>query len=199
MDNKLDQSTEERILKSATAIFFREGYAGARMQAIADHAGINKALLHYYFRSKDKLFLKVFSNKFQMLMPKIQLILNDQMDIFDKIDRIVDTYVDMLTENPYLPALVLCTVNHHPEFLKELPVNIGPGLLAMFEQEAKKGTIKPMPAAQFFMSLLGLCIMPYLAKPMFSHIMGLDEKAYQYLLEQRRALIKQIARDMLRV
>ena len=104
----------------------------------------------------------------------------------------------MLTENPYLPALVLCTINHHPEFLQEMPTNIGPEMIAVFEQEAREGRIKPMPPVQFFLSLLGLCIMPYIAKPMFSHIMGVDDKAYQFLLEQRRPLIKELARDMLK-
>ncbi|HNA17232.1 MAG TPA: helix-turn-helix domain-containing protein, partial [Ferruginibacter sp.] len=60
---KHNKDTEQKILESARNVFIQKGLAGARMQDIADHAGVNKALLHYYFTSKDKLFNIVFEQE----------------------------------------------------------------------------------------------------------------------------------------
>ena len=193
-----EQTTEQKILHSATAIFIREGYAGARMQAIADHAGINKALLHYYFKSKDKLFEKIFESKYQMLLPKLQNILNEKVTIFEVVDKIIDAYLDMLSENPYLPALVISTVNHHPEFLKKIPAALPTLVQAKFQEAIQSGIIKPINPVQFFISLISLCIAPYAMKPMIMHMMQMDEKTFLYTVEQRRAIVKTYMRDILK-
>lgn len=197
MDKKLDKTTEQKILNAATAIFIREGYAGARMQAIADYAGMNKALLHYYFRSKDQLFQRIFQEKYALLMPRLRTALQNDAPFLDKMDKIVDAYIDLFTENPYLPTLIFSTINHHPEFLNALPKSEGSLLMEIVNKAVERGEIKPFHPIQLFLSLVGLCAMPYLAKPMVLHVMNVDEKNYQYLLEQRRPLIKTILRSML--
>jgi TetR/AcrR family transcriptional regulator len=197
MDKKLDKSTEQKILNAATAIFIREGYAGARMQAIADYAGMNKALLHYYFRSKDQLFQRIFQEKYALLMPRLRTALQNDAPFLDKMDKMVDAYIDLFTENPYLPTLIFSTINHHPEFLNSLPKSEGIVLMEIFNQAVERGEIKAFHPIQLFLSLVGLCALPYLAKPMVLHVMNVDEKNYQYLLEQRRPLIKTILRSSL--
>jgi TetR/AcrR family transcriptional regulator len=144
MIDSSEQTTEEKILNSATAIFVREGYSGARMQAIADHAGINKALLHYYFRSKENLFERIFRDKYQMFLPKLQGLLDENLSFIAMIDRVVDTYIDMMTANPYLPALMISTLSHHPEFIEKIPRTVPIELVQRFENEAKAGRIKPI-------------------------------------------------------
>ena len=102
MVKKKDQSTEERILASAKKIFVEKGMAGARMQDIADDAGINKAMLHYYFRSKEKLFEVIFKEAAARLFPTIASILNSDLPLFEKIRRFTNDYLEIVIENPFL-------------------------------------------------------------------------------------------------
>src|SRR3954462_1734201 len=96
-----DLSTEERILSAAQKVFLAKGMDGARMQDIADEAGINKALLHYYFRSKDKLFEQIFLNVATAFLPKIFFILKGENTLFEKIEKFCDEYITQIIKTPY--------------------------------------------------------------------------------------------------
>src|SRR6185436_18120443 len=110
-----DRSTEEKILAAAKKVFTHEGMAGARMQDIADEARINKALLHYYFRSKDKLFETIFLLEAQKFFPKINMIFESDTPLFEKIEKFVNEYITEIQENPYLPWFVLNEINRQPD------------------------------------------------------------------------------------
>ena len=98
-----EESTEQKILDAARTIFMRKGLNGARMQEIADEAGINKALLHYYFRSKDKLFYAIFKEAFNILIPYVSAVFNSDESIEIKLTRLAEKYIDILEINR-LPA-----------------------------------------------------------------------------------------------
>src|ERR1700730_16933908 len=115
VNKKKDENTEERILTAAKKVFLKEGMAGARMQDIADEAGINKAMLHYYFRSKDKLFEKIFSELSRSFFPKLIMIFESDEGLFTKIQMFVTEYIDQMKQTPYLPIFVLNEVNRQPE------------------------------------------------------------------------------------
>ena len=104
---KPDTSTEEKILEAAKKVFTSKGMYGARMQDIADEAGINKALLHYYFRSKQKLFEVIFAAAAQKLFTKINFIFESDMPLFEKIEHFTEEYITVMMESPYLPLFVL--------------------------------------------------------------------------------------------
>ena len=110
-----DKTAQEKILAAAKKVFTTKGMAGARMQDIADEAGINKALLHYYFRDKDKLFEVVFMEEAQKFFPKINAIFNSDAPLFEKIENFVNEYIDEMLENPYLPWFVLNEINRDPD------------------------------------------------------------------------------------
>jgi TetR/AcrR family transcriptional regulator len=114
---KKDLNTEEKILAAARAVFMEKGMDGARMQDIADRAGINKALLHYYFRNKDKLFEMIFQDAMGRFMPRLADVIIADVDFFVKIEKMVSMYMDMLAQNPYLPQFVLNEVNRQPRCL----------------------------------------------------------------------------------
>src|SRR5881394_2478863 len=97
-----DADTESRILDAAHRVFVRRGTAGARMQDIADEAGVNKALLHYYFRSKEKLFEKIFTELSQHFFPKLVKIFESDESLFRKIELFVAEYIDQMRQTPYL-------------------------------------------------------------------------------------------------
>ena len=105
---------EQRILDAAKKVFMHKGLSGARMQDIADEAGINKAMLHYYFRSKDQLFEMIFKEAASSLFPKVIAIVAEDISLFDKIRKFTREYLDIVIENPYLPLFVLNEINRQP-------------------------------------------------------------------------------------
>lgn len=110
-----DKKTEDQIIEAAHKVFQEEGFVGECMQKIADTANINKGLLHYYFKSKDKLFFTIFSTAVEKMVGKISGIFNEEIPLFEKIDKVVDGYFDVLSKNSFLPAFVISELNKNPE------------------------------------------------------------------------------------
>ena len=194
----LELDTEQKIYSAATLIFERDGYAGARMQSIADEAGINKALLHYYFRSKEKLFSLVFLEKFNTFISALaNLATNEDLEFYDKIDVIINAYMEMFMLNPDLPAMLINTINHHPEFLQHMNSDAGRILGNVFQKEIEKGTIIKTNPLQIITSLIGLCIMPFLAKPIIKEVFNTSEEDYSVFIKQRGDFVKRAMRLIL--
>ena len=105
----------KKSLSAAREVFLQKGFAGARMQDIADEAGINKALLHYYFRSKEKLFETIFREAFEKLIPHITEVFSSDLPFYDKIRAFTDAYITMAIENPFIPLFVLNAMHSDPE------------------------------------------------------------------------------------
>ena len=113
-----DPSTEEKIKIAARSVFHKKGYAATRTRDIAEEAGINLALLNYYFRSKEKLFDIIMTETMQGFLTSIMFILNDEKTSFEKkIDIIVVNYIDLLIEEPDIPLFVLSELRANPEEL----------------------------------------------------------------------------------
>src|SRR6266850_7332789 len=115
-----DRDAEQRILDAAHAVFVRRGTAGARMQEIAAEAGVNQALLHYYFRSKERLSNAVFQQMASRLFPALIQTLGGDGTVHQKIDAVIALYIDNLSRNPFLPGYLLSELHHHPERLPQL-------------------------------------------------------------------------------
>ena len=106
--NEKKSDTEALIFEAAKKVFGMKGMDGARMQEIADEAGINKALLHYYFRTKEKLFEAVFTDILQFFFPKaIGIMVDPEIAIREKIEKFTDAYISMIQEHPYIPGFML--------------------------------------------------------------------------------------------
>src|SRR5918999_2376549 len=115
-----DGDTEQRILEAARVVFIRRGTAGARMQEIAAEAGVNQALLHYYFRSKDRLAEAVFRQVAGRLFPTVFELLGSDASLEEKVERFVAFYIDSLRSTPFLPGYILSELHHHPERASQL-------------------------------------------------------------------------------
>src|SRR3954463_13255745 len=102
-----DGNTEQQILDGAHAVFLRHGTSGARMQDIAAEAGVNQALLHYYFRSKERLSEAVFEQVASRIFPALLQVLGSDLSLGEKVDRLVAVYLENLSRNPFLPAYLL--------------------------------------------------------------------------------------------
>jgi len=150
-------TTEEKIFNAARIIFQKKGFAGARMQEIADEAGINKAMLHYCFKNKELLFKAVFMNAFGQLAPQINEIFNSEESVFDKIKKFTHSYISFVIHNPYLPQFVIQEMNNNPAFVMSFLNNENrpnPTLLvAQIEKEIAAGIIKPINPKQLLMDI----------------------------------------------
>jgi len=188
---EIEKTTEEKILSAAKKVFISKGMSGARMQDIADEAGINKALLHYYFRSKEKLFEVIFSEAAQKLFPKINSIFESDMTLFEKIEHFSEEYITVMVENPYLPLFVLNEISQDPKtFLKKIwgkqNMPRPQKFLEQIEKEVRKGTIKKVSPLHLLMNLISLSVFPFVGKSMFQFTLGLDDLQYRAIMMQRK-------------
>ena len=187
---KNNDTTETRILEAARKVFLKKGMAGARMQDIADEAGINKAMLHYYFRNKEKLFERIFMELSQRFFPRLIMIFESGESLFKKIEMFVVEYIDQMRQTPYLPIFVLNEINRQPEtFIRKMMGNEGPPVKKFFssvEKEVKKGVIKPIDPSQLLLNIISLCIFPFVARPMFQLVVNIDSTRFDKMLEQRK-------------
>lgn len=177
-------------MDAAKTVFQAEGMNGARMQEIADEAGINKAMLHYYYRSKENLFKAVFNSAFSLLAPQLSAILNDDSSIEDKIKNFTFNYITFMLKHPYLPNFIIQEVNRKEDFILKLKENIGFPNLDKFkvkvEDEIKQGILNPIEADQLFVNIIALSIFPFLGKPLIKAFANQDDKAYKVFVEKRK-------------
>lgn len=187
----MEPTTEEKILVAAREVFMNKGFAAARMQEIADRAEINKGLLHYYYRSKNKLFRAVFDEAFAKFSAGINQVFEAEIPLFEKIEQFVDRYISLLMQNPAMPAFVISELNQKGEaFAQELlsrqtRPNPMP-LVAQIRQEVAAGRIKPVNPIGLVLNMLSLCVFPILARPMFQGIMEVSRPVYDQMMEARK-------------
>jgi len=190
MGIKTDTNTEQLILEAAKVVFIKKGMEGARMQEIADEAGINKALLHYYFRSKDKLFTAVFKESVFKLFPNIVELLKSDIFLFDKIRLFVDNYIDIINANPLLPSFVIHELSRNPETVVEMIKSSGINpvyFVNQVQQEIEKGTIEPVHPLHLIVNMLAMCIFPFVAKPILQEVIfNQDQKKFDIFMQERK-------------
>ena len=186
-------TTEEKIFNAARIVFQRKGFSGARMQEIADEAGINKAMLHYCFKSKELLFKAVFSNAFGQLAPQINEIFNSQDSIFDKIIKFTHSYISFVMLNPYLPQFIIQEMNNNPEFVMSFMKNENrpnPAvLISQIETEIAEGVIKPINPKQLLMDIFSMTVFPFAAKVMMKGMIQISDSEFNEMMEERKTTI----------
>lgn len=203
MTGKHSVNTEEKILEAAKTVFTEEGKAGAKMQMIADKAGINKSLLHYYYRSKDKLFAAVFKFVFGKMASKIFGIFRNEDDFFIQLEKFIENYLSFLQKNPFIPMFILGELNkkHNniaAELIKQSGVNIN-FFVEPVNMEIEKGTIKKIDAKKLIINILSLCIFPTIAKPVIEPIVFKNNKEeYGNYIKKRKDEITEIVFNMIK-
>jgi len=190
--SEADLTTEQLILEAAKKVFILKGLDGTRMQEIADEAGINKSLLHYYFRSKDKLFEVIFKETVMSFAPRIFGVLNSQISLFEKIELFADTYIDLLIQNPFIPGFLVNEVAKNPyRFVAILKMNgVHPNIMRnQIRKEVEAGIIRPMKVEDLMANLISLCVFPFIAKNIFSSMLDMSEEDYMLFLAARKTEI----------
>ncbi|MGC9353924.1 MAG: TetR/AcrR family transcriptional regulator [Mariniphaga sp.] len=187
-------NAEDRILEAAQNVFTRKGMDGSRMQEIADEAGINKALLHYYFRTKQKLFEAIFNKVFKQIFPNLDAFIRSQLPFEEKLETFIDKYISLLLKNPFLPAFILKEIHRDPEFLASVIKSTGVNpnaVFSMLEKEMAAGKIRKMDPKELLINILALSVFPVAAKPLMQ-IMFFEnnKKAYNDFLLKRKETVK---------
>ncbi|MEO6730716.1 MAG: TetR family transcriptional regulator [Ferruginibacter sp.] len=189
-----DDSTENKIKKAARTVFHKKGFAATRTRDIADEAGINLALLNYYFRSKEKLFDIIMLETMQGFFKSVKDVFNNEENSLEnKIELVVSNYIDLLIEYPEIPMFLLSELRVHPD---ELIAKMGMKEIIMksyfikqFQQGISDGKIAPINPLHFIMNVMGMTVFPFVASPIIKGIGHLSPKAFNALMMERKALI----------
>lgn len=182
-----DLSTEEKILEAARKVFTEKGYAATRTRDIADEAGINLALLNYYFRSKEKLFFKIMTQTVEELFAfMLPIISNEATSLDEKIEIFANKYIEVVSQNPNLP-LFLSSEIQKADSDYTLPIDKIINNTSLLKQIKKRNP--KMEPIHFFMNLLGMTIFPFFAMPVLTKFNILDEKKFNKMNEERKKLI----------
>jgi AcrR family transcriptional regulator len=199
-----EKNTEEIILEAAKDVFQQKGMDGARMQEIANKAGINKAMLHYYYRSKQKLFEAVFSSALDLMVPVIVKIIDNEDHLFDKIRNFTNKYISFISKNSYMPLFIINELNRNPTIIKKVLSNkfndsIKQKLITQINELIDKKEIKPINPEQILLDIISLSVFPILGKPLLSTILNKNNKEYTKLIKNRKTYVAEFVINAIRL
>jgi AcrR family transcriptional regulator len=185
-----DSSTEEKIKAAANVVFIKKGFAGTRTRDIAEEAGINLALLNYYFRSKEKLFDIVMMENIQRFLSGMRGVLNDEgLDLKEKVALIAENYTVMLKVQPNMPLFILGEIKSNPEKLvtnmkvKEIMIK------SHFYQQLREALGNKINPLHFLINIISLTVFPFVASPMLKAVGELKDEDFEKIVEERKKMI----------
>jgi len=191
---KSDSSTEEKIKEAARVVFLRKGFAATRTRDIAEEAGINLALLNYYFRSKAKLFEIIMTETLSRFVSNIQHVLNDEDTTLEaKISEMANRYIDLLLEEPEIPTFLVTEIRTNPKALNT-KFTLGQKVVSsvffqQYQEAFAQRKVSEVHPLNFMLNLIGLIVFPFIAKPLLMEAVGIETGEFNRVMEQRRKLI----------
>lgn len=201
MDNDINRKTagaddlpmEERIVMAAENLFLDRGFSMTTTTEIAREAGCNQALVHYYFRTKENLFQKIFDNKVAQFVSAFMTVENHDGPFEEKIGKIVEVQFDIMNANRKLPLFLINEVIHKPERLaalrdklKELPDKLLSMIDRELTKEIAKGSIRQIDALSLLMNILSMNVFVFISMPIFRSILNLSDEQSEALVSSRR-------------
>ncbi|MBD3179216.1 MAG: TetR family transcriptional regulator [Candidatus Latescibacteria bacterium] len=204
---EIELTTEEKIIEAAEEVFTSKGKSGARMRDIADKAGINQALLHYYFRSKDRLFFEVFKRIVPRLFPGVFAVLDEDIPFFEKIERFIRGYIEVVEAHPKFPIFIIQALGNSPERLADTILSTFRGLgidpveaiRRDLRREIEAGRIIDIDPAHLMVNIISMSAFPFIARPLIERIAfpGRSE-LYDRFLKQRKEHVPKFIIDSIR-
>jgi TetR/AcrR family transcriptional regulator len=197
---ELATQTEAKIIQAATEVFLEKGKDGARMHEIAQRADINKALLHYYFRSKDKLYETVFRERVFRFLDELFSSVPETDDIKTVLKEFVENYIDLISTHPELVRFILWEVRQGGQYmgdaLKDIFAKHGFTKFPFLEKvqnAINAGTIRPLDPLQLIISVIGVCVYPFIAQPLLENaIPGVQVTSPAFLQKRKEEIFKLI-------
>ncbi|MFA9392597.1 MAG: TetR/AcrR family transcriptional regulator [Prolixibacteraceae bacterium] len=196
--NQLKEDTEQKIIQAAREVFIEKGMDGARMQEIADRAGINKALLHYYFRSKEKMFDAVFQDIAMEIIPRFSQQVKNTQNLQEVIGSFIEFYNNTFRQNPFLPQFFFHEIWQHPDklaaFMKSQDVDPAE-MLKKNQHRIPQSEDTEFLGQHMIANILGMTLFPHIARPLFQRLFfeNSDVVYDQFLAERTDFLMKFIS------
>jgi AcrR family transcriptional regulator len=191
MENN-EVNTEQIILEAAEAEFLEKGYGNAKTVAIAQRAGVSHSMLHYYFRTKEQLFQKIFKEKVQGFTQVFSVVFEQNTDFKEILKRIIETQFNFVAQNSQLPLFIIREILSNKEnrewAIKTLFPHLFPFLSTiekMLNTEITKGTIRPIAIQNLLMNILSLNISTFIALPVLKENLHLDNEMLENFLNER--------------
>jgi len=186
-----DKITEEKIFDAAVEEFEEKGMDGSRMQKIADRAGINKALLHYYYRSKDKLFQQVFDRLANKLLDRLLNCLDNDFPLEKKLKLFYMEHIRFMQKHPKMPAFIFHELNRNPEriqtvFNSERIRFLRENLFRQIDEEKSAGEIRNIDNLQLFINIIALSAFPFVARGLLESILKVNNIQFDDFIEARK-------------
>ncbi len=193
-NKQADSSTEDKIKNAARTVFHKKGYAATRTRDIAEEAGINLALLNYYFRSKEKLFDLIMLESMQGFAASLLIIFNNtETSLENKIETFAEKHVELLLQNPDIPLFILSELRENPDLLLSkiggVDKILKSNFIQQFQQGIKDGKITAVNPLHFLINMLAMTAFPFVASPLLKGIGKLSEREFAALMEERKKLI----------
>lgn len=193
--------TEQKIIAAATEVFLEKGKTGARMEEIARMAGINQALLHYYFRSKDRLYHEVFSHELKKVMPDLFNALDLNADMQNFMRSFIYNYIDRIHHNPKVPRFFLWETREGGENIKKILDDVfslesGPvpeTIIRKIQGAVKNNEIRQVDPYHLMISLIGMCVYSFIATPILSVLFPKIDFNDAAFIEKRKEQIFHLA------
>lgn len=189
----MEEDTRQKILNTAKELFIEKGFSATTMRDISSRANINKGLLHYYFQSKQMLFVNVMQMTTFELFPKIDSILNLKVPFDQKLELIVDVYIEFLLSNPRLPAFIINELNSNTDLFVDIIMQaeiytriLNIASMILKEEDLKKSGMEPF---QFIVNFLSLMLYPFLMKPLVQKVTGMDDENFSHNIRLRKKII----------
>jgi AcrR family transcriptional regulator len=196
-----EDTTEGKIKEAARKLFTQHGFAATRTRDIAEEAGINLALLNYYFRSKQKLFDLIMMENFRQFLQAVTVHFQDEhMTMVERVQRIVEAYIDFLTEFPDIPLFILNEIRGNPsKIVAKIHEEAGPARNRFLKQmqDAHKAGKSAMDPFHFIANLIGLTVFPFVGRPVLLRVTGVSEERFDDLMQERKKLVPQWIKMMM--
>jgi len=191
-----EKIAEEKIFYAATQVFEEKGLTGARMQEIADRAGINKAMLHYYFRSKEKLFDAVFDKLAASMFEKMFACFDNDLPLEKRLEMFYNEHISFLQKHPRMPAFILNEINQNPErifriFGSDRITVISTNFFREIDEEIAAGTIKNVDKMQLLINIIALSVFPFAARGLLNVLLEKQHIQFDDFVEQRKTTLPQ--------
>ncbi len=203
----MEISVEEKIIDAAREVFFEKGYNGATMRDIASKAEVNLALLHYYYRTKEKIFEIVISQAFATLFKRLDKVLTSDADIFRKIELMIESYISVGIKYPQLPGFIIHELEINKKLVQPLILKFkeeynANNSLSVFYADIQNAIdckiIKPVDIDSLFIDILSLTLFPFAARNFLSGIV-LDNKKYSHFVRERSQYISSFIINNIRI
>jgi len=193
-------NTEQKILDVAEGLFLDKGFAMTTTTEIARRVGCNQALVHYYFRTKENLFEKLFEKKFLLFTSAITLNNQKTKGLKDKIEDIITKHLDVIAANPKLPFLIINEITTNPDKFRNILEKLkeeSATLLKMLDKELnieiEKGTIRKISSFDLLLNILSLNIFMFVAKPMLLGVKNFTPKEFdEFVLKRREEVFRTV-------